>query len=118
MQALPLGFSVQTQLGLFSDHNFYEQYHKLPYDQDINQESYLYVKQQRDNWAWSGLVEQRIRNWVTETDQLPAFEGHLIGESFFDLLSYNARGSAGYYQLNTSHDPQPAVSPVTALHLN
>ncbi|HEY1861242.1 MAG TPA: hypothetical protein VGG61_12845, partial [Gemmataceae bacterium] len=111
VQGLPQGFSVQTQLGLFSDHNFYEQYHKLWYDQFINQETYLYVKEQRDNWAWSGLVQQRIRNWVTETNQLPALEGHLIGESFFDLFSYNAQASAGYYQLMTSHDPQPPVSP-------
>jgi hypothetical protein len=111
VQGLPQGFSVQSQLGLFSDHNFFEQYHKLWYDQWINQETSLYVKQQRDNWAWSGLVQQRIRNWVTETSQLPAFEGHLIGESFFDLFSYNAQASAGYYQLMTSHDPQPPVSP-------
>jgi hypothetical protein len=111
VQGLPQGFSVATQLGLFSDHNFFEQYHKLWYDQWINQETYLYVKQQNDNWAWTGLVQQRIRNWVTETSQLPGVEGHLIGESFFDLFSYNAQASAGYYQLMTSHDPQPPVSP-------
>jgi hypothetical protein len=106
-QGLPLGFSVQTQLGLFSDHNYYEQYRKLYFDQDINQETYLYVKQQRDNWAWTFLAEQRIRNWVTETDQLPAVEGYLIGQSFFDLLTYNAHASAGYYHLQPSTAPPP-----------
>jgi hypothetical protein len=103
VQGLPLGFSVQTQVGLFSDHNYYEQYHKIFFDQDINQETYLYLKQQRDNWAWSFLAEPRIRNWVTETEKLPELEGHLIGESFFDLLTYNAHASAGYYQLEPAH---------------
>jgi hypothetical protein len=108
---LPLGFVVQSQVGVFSDHNFYEQYHKMPFDTYINQETYLYVKQQRDNWAWTFLTEQRIRNWVTETDQLPGVDGYLIGQSFFDLLTYNAHASAGYYHLEPSSAPPPAFSP-------
>jgi hypothetical protein len=110
VQDLPLGFSVQSQVGAFSDHNFYEQYHKLAFDTYINQETYLYVKQQRDNWAWTLLTEQRVRNWVTETDQLPGLDGYLIGQSFFDLLTYNAHASAGYYHLEPSHAPPPPFS--------
>jgi hypothetical protein len=82
----------------------------LAFDTYINQETYLYVKQQRDNWAWTLLTEQRVRNWVTETDQLPGLDGYLIGQSFFDLLTYNAHASAGYYHLEPSHAPPPPFS--------
>jgi hypothetical protein len=107
VQDLPDGFSVQSQLSALSDHNFLEQYYKREFDQDPNQETFLYVKQQNGNWAWTGLVEPRIRNWVTETERLPQFDGYLIGQSIFDLLTYNTRVSAGYDQLKVSEAPPP-----------
>jgi hypothetical protein len=103
IRGLPDGFSVRSGLGAFSDKNFYEQYQKNSFDTDFNQETFAYVEQQKDNWAWTFLLEQRIRNWVTETDRLPEVQGYLIGQSFFDVLTYNANASAGYYQLQTAH---------------
>src|SRR5262249_3623498 len=80
---LPDGFTVRTGLGLFSDHNYYEQYQKPAFDMDVNQETYVYVEQQHNNWAWTFLTEARVRNWVTETEWLPRADGYLIGQSFF-----------------------------------
>src|SRR5205807_3826707 len=105
IQELPYGFTVQTQLAALSDKNFLEQYYKPEFDSDINQETFLYVKQQQGNWAWTGVVEPRIRNWVTETEALPRLDGYLIGQSFFDLFTYNARADAGYFQLKPTHVP-------------
>jgi hypothetical protein len=96
---LPYGFTVQSQLAALSDHNFLEQYYKTEFDTDLNQETFLYVKQQQDNWAWTGLVEPHIRNWVTETEWLPRADGYLLGQSFFNRLTYNAHVSAGYAEL-------------------
>jgi hypothetical protein len=107
VQDLPEGFSIQTQVSVLSDQNFLEQYYKPEFDMDLNQETYLYLKEQRDNWAVTGLVEPRVRNWVTEAEKLPEIQGHLIGESFFDRLTYNAQASAGYYQLKPAHTIPP-----------
>jgi hypothetical protein len=126
---LPYGFSVQSQVSALSDHNFLEQYYKLEYDQDINQETFVNVKQQRDTWAWTALVEPRIRNWVTETEWLPRLDGYVLGESLFDprlspfgedaasfldnRFTYNAHASAGYARLETVHTvPFPPPPPV------
>jgi hypothetical protein len=103
---LPYGLSVQTQVSALSDHNFLEQYYKQEFDRELNQSTFLYVKDQPDheNWAVTGLVEPRIRNWVTETEKLPSLNGYLIGESFLDHVTYNAWAGAGYYHLLPSTD--------------
>jgi len=117
---IPGGFTVQTQLSYLSDHNFLEQYFKNEYDNDLNQNDYLYVKQQDDhsNWAWTGTVGARLRDWVTETIWLPKGDGYLIGQSLFDWFTYNAHASAGYGQLRITTVTEPnyparVVSPLT-----
>jgi hypothetical protein len=106
---LPEDFTFQTQLSLLSDKNFLEQYFKNEFDTDINQETFLYLKQQHGNWAWTALTEPRIRDWVTETEWLPRLDGYLIGQSFFNLLTYDAHASAGYALLRPTGVPPPPV---------
>ncbi len=109
VQGLPEGFSLQSQVSALSDKNFLEQFYKIEFDQDINQETFLYLKQQQDNWAWTVLTKPRIRNWVTETEWLPRADGYLLGQSFFDLFTYNVHVSAGYAQLKPTELPPPPV---------
>ena len=103
---MPYGFSVQTQVSALSDHNYLEQYYKQEFDRELNQTTFLYVKEQpeHENWALTALVEPRIRRWVTETEKLPDLNGYLIGESFLDRFTYNARAGAGYDHLLLSSD--------------
>jgi len=109
----PYGFSGQFQFAHFSDQNVQEQYDKAGFDGDRNQEAYLYVKQQPEhaNWAWTLLGEERLRDWFTETNWLPRMDGYVIGESFFDLFSYDVHGSLGYAQLRPASVPPPTVTP-------
>jgi hypothetical protein len=112
---LPDGFTVQSQISVLSDRNYLEQYFKHEFDYDPNQSTYIYLKQQQDNWVWSALVEPNIRNWVTETEWLPRLDGYLIGQSFFDRLTYNGWASVGYARLHPSSDnPQPLYTPTGA----
>jgi hypothetical protein len=113
-QELPDDFTVQFQASVLSDKNFLEQYFEDEFDRGLNQETFLYVKQQRDNWAWTVLTEPRIRNWVTETEWLPRADGYLIGESLFDRLTYNVHASAAYAKLEPTHQPPPPVEPTDA----
>jgi hypothetical protein len=111
LQEMPYGFSLQTQLALISDRNFLEQYFRRDWETDLNQETFIYLKQQQDNWAWTGLVEPRLRDWITETEWLPRADGYLIGQKFFDLFTYNVHGSAGYARLRPTEEPAFAYSP-------
>jgi hypothetical protein len=109
VQDLPDGFSVQSQISVLSDKNYLEQFFKSEFDNEINQETFLYVKQQQDNWAWTLLTEPRIRNWVTETEWLPRADGYLLGQSFLNIFTYNVHGSVGYARLEPTHLPPPPV---------
>jgi hypothetical protein len=109
-QELPDDFTVQLQVAVLSDKNFLEQYYKDEFDRDLNQETFLYVKQQHDSWAWTVLTEPRIRDWVTETEWLPRVDGYLIGQSFFDLFTYNAHADLAYAQLRPTIVPPPPFS--------
>jgi hypothetical protein len=105
IQDLPGWFTLQSQVSVISDHNFLEQYFAHEYQNEPDQNTYLYAKQQHDNWAWTFLVEPRIRDWVTETEALPRVDGYLLGAKIFDLVTYEAKASAGYYQLRTTNQP-------------
>src|SRR5262249_39186160 len=110
VQDLPEGFSLQSQVAALSDRNFLEQYYKPEFDLDINQETFVYLKQQQNNWAWTFLTEPKLtRNWVTETEWLPRADGYLLGQSLFDLFTYNAWASAGYARLRTTDQPPPPI---------
>jgi hypothetical protein len=111
VQDLPNGFSVQFQISALSDPNYLEQYFKNEFDNQINpqQETFQYVKQQQDQWAWTLLGEERIRYWVTETSWLPRADGYVLGQSFFDRFVYNVHASAGYAQLQPTSFPPPPV---------
>jgi hypothetical protein len=115
---LPYGFTVQAQVNALSDQNFLEQYHKNEFDNDFYEQTYLYVKQQQDIWAWTFLVEPRLRSWVTETEWLPRGDGHLLGVSFLDLFTYNAGASAGYAQLRPAQLPSPPPVESTQTRIN
>lgn len=106
-QELGENWLLQTQLSFLSDKNFLEEYFWSEFNTDINQETFVYLKNQEGNWAWTTLYEQRIRNWVNETERLPELRGYLIGQSFFDMFTYNARAVAGYDRFLQSHVPPP-----------
>ncbi len=109
---LPGGFTVQYGLGYISDQNYIEQYYINDWLSDLNQETYAYVKQQNDQWAWTLLAEPRIRSWITEAAWLPRADGWLIGQKLFDnWLTVDVHGSAGYAQLRTPNVPSFAYLP-------
>jgi hypothetical protein len=109
IQDLPEGFSIQGQLAVLSDKNFLEQYFPSEWSTDFNQETFLYVKQQQQNWAWTIIANPYLRNWVTETERLPEARGYLIGQSIFDIFTYSVRASAGYDRLRVTDVPPPPV---------
>ena len=93
-----------------SDRNFLEQYFKQEFENGLPQETFLYVKQQQDNWSWSALGQVQTSKWITTTQWLPRLDGALIGQSFFDLFTSNTRVGAAYANLRPSNDPNQALT--------
>ncbi|HEY1379995.1 MAG TPA: hypothetical protein VGF55_24545, partial [Gemmataceae bacterium] len=104
-------FTVQWRLSFISDTNFLEQYYKQEFDNSINNETYQYIRQQRDQWAWTLWAKEHVRDWVTEDVWLPRADAYLIGQSFFDLFTYNLWASAGNAELRPTSVPPPSVGP-------
>jgi hypothetical protein len=107
------------QLAYFSDKNFYEQFYKLRFDQDRNQETFAYLYGAVGNFAWSGLGQIHMnRPWVTETAWLPRADAALIGQSFFDTLVYTGRATAGYARFQTASQEAISQIPSEASNVN
>jgi len=99
------------QLAYQSDKNFYEQYFKLRFDTDMNQETFAYLYGARGITSASLLGQANInRQWVTETQWLPRVDGAVVGLSILDRFVYTARGSAGYAMLRA-----PSQSPLSVI---
>jgi lipopolysaccharide export system protein LptA len=104
IQEMDNGFSVLGQFGFISDRNFIEQYYLDSHLNDLNYDTYLRVKQQHGNWAWTLYGQVSVNDWLTETNWLPKADGYLLGQTFSfnnleDLFVYNGHISAGYAQL-------------------
>jgi hypothetical protein len=107
---MPYGFEYQFKVSALSDQNFLRQYYQTEWMNGPNQDTFLYVKQQEDFWAWTFLMQPTLINWETETAWLPRLEGYGLGISLFDLLTYNVKASAGYAKLTIPDVPPPPVS--------
>lgn len=102
----------QSQLTAQSDKNFYESYYKNEFDTAPNQETFAYLTWQRRQFWAAGLLEPKLgRDWVAETMWLPKVDGAVTGQSFFDMLVYNARASAGYALARPSEINPTAILP-------
>jgi hypothetical protein len=108
---LPEGFGAQVQVAQVTDPNFMQQYYQWEYLNDLNQETYVYLKQQQDNWMWNLLVEPTVMPWYTKDRWLPKADGFLLGETFFDRFIYNARASVAYAQLRPTDQAPFAYLP-------
>ena len=102
---------VLAQVEYISDKNYLEMFFKQEYDLQPNQETFVHLSGAAGNLGGSVLLEQNLsRPWVTETNWLPRADGHLIGQSFFDVFTYSTRASAGYAEFRpTTVNPLPVV---------
>jgi hypothetical protein len=102
----------QGQVAYLSDQNFFEQYYKSEFDLGPNQETFAYLTHRYQNlWASALVMPKLDRNWLTQSEWLPRVDGAATGQSFWDLLVYDAHASAGYGLLRPSQQNPFAVLP-------
>ncbi|QEL17230.1 LPS-assembly protein LptD [Limnoglobus roseus] len=101
---------AQSQFAHQSDKNFYEQYFRTEFLNSVNQETFAYLGGSTGRFHGSLLVQDgQDRNWMTETRWLPEAKGALIGQSFFDIFTYNSRADLGYANFRPSQVYPPPV---------
>ena len=83
-QYLPEDWQLTTEVSYLSDRNFLEWFYRDEFHNDKGQETLVYLKRLRDNWAFSILGKIRINDFETMTEELPSLEYHLKGQSFWD----------------------------------
>jgi hypothetical protein len=95
-QELDYGLSVIAEAAFLSDRNFLEQYYEQDWEEDKDQETVLYVKQQQGSWAWSVTARHRIMDFLTTTEQLPQVDFYTYGQPLFGIFTYGTHSSMGF----------------------
>lgn len=95
-QLLPGDWELQAELSAISDRNFMEAYFPAEHFSGKEQETLLYAKKQRDNWALTALLQYRLNRFETQAESWPEVAGYLIGEPLLrDRLTYFGEARAG-----------------------
>jgi hypothetical protein len=87
------------ELSYITDRNFLEEWFEKEFDTGKDQETLLYLKKQRDNWAFTSLLQWRILDWLSQTESLPDFSLRWMGPSpigLGTLFSENRLGVVRY----------------------
>jgi hypothetical protein len=84
-------WEMQFELSYLSDRNFLEQFFRQEFYAGKEQETLLYGKKQRDNWAFTALLQVRIDRFLTQTESWPDLGFFLVGQPIADgrLTYYN-----------------------------
>ena len=89
--------NIIAELSYLSDSNVLESFFENEYDAGKDQDTLLYAKHSRDNWAVTGLVQPRLRDWLPQNQWLPKIDGYLLGQSLLDdRLTYFTHSSVGF----------------------
>ncbi|MCJ7545138.1 MAG: hypothetical protein MUP47_11380 [Phycisphaerae bacterium] len=104
-QFLPGDWELQAELSTISDRNFMEAYFPAEHFSGKEQETLLYAKKQRDNWALTALLQYRLSRFYTQTESWPEVAGYLIGEPLLrDRLTYFGEARVGAKRWRPAND--------------
>ncbi|MFA5553132.1 MAG: hypothetical protein WDA68_01045 [Phycisphaerae bacterium] len=82
-QFLPDNWQLTAGIDYSSDEHFVEQFFRNEYNLR-RRETYIHLKQSRDNWALSILGKGRINDFEDTLEELPTVEFHWTGQSLLD----------------------------------
>lgn len=94
-QYLEDDWQLSLEFSYLSDSGFLEEFFESEFDNEKDQETLLYLKKQRDNWAFTALLQARILDFTTQTERYPDFAFFLAGESLGDKLSWYSENRLG-----------------------
>ncbi len=95
-QYLPQDWQLTLEVSYLSDINFQQEYFPEQYFNEKPPENVLYLKKQRDNWAFTGLTAFRMNTFLTQSESYPDFAFYLEGEPLLgDKATLFAEARAG-----------------------
>jgi len=94
-QYLPRDWQLTLEFSYLSDPTFLEEYFKSEWFEEKEQETLVYLKKQRDNWAFTLLANWRINDFLTQTEHLPDAAFHLVGEPLGEFASFYSESHLG-----------------------
>ena len=104
-QFLPEDWQLQFELSYLCDRNYLRQFHPDEFRAGKEQETLLYAKKQRDNWAFDALLKYRINRFQEYSESLPDVGLYLIGEPLWgDRLTFYSESHAGVQRYRYPND--------------
>ena len=110
---LPGDWELQLELSYISDINWLEEFEEREFDTGKDQETAIYLKKQRDNWAFSLLANARLMDFINLTEHYPEARLVVIGEPIGELASGFLDIRGGVVRLRASDTfgpPEPLES--------
>jgi len=96
-EVLPKDWTLQFELSYLCDRNFLEQFFPGEFYAGKEQETLVYAKKQRDNWAFTSLLKYRLNRFQTQTESMPELGLYLLGEPLLGgRLLYFTDSRAGF----------------------
>ncbi|MCK4600955.1 MAG: hypothetical protein KAU28_00715, partial [Phycisphaerae bacterium] len=93
---LPKDWTLQFELSYICDRNFLEKYFPNEFHTGKEQETLIYAKKQRDNWAFTTLLKTRLNRFDTQAESAPDLGFYLLGEPLLgDRLTLFSESRAG-----------------------
>ncbi len=102
---LPDDWQLTLEVSLVSSGNFLEEYFEREFDFSKKQETAVYLKKQRDNWAFTALANFHLNDWFTETEHLPEAGFHLTGQSLGGVATLYSDNRAGLVRYRFAEQP-------------
>jgi hypothetical protein len=104
--------SLIASFAYLSDRNFLQSFFQNDFDTAPDQETVLYLKRQRENFAWTLMAMPRVNGFLPQNETLPRGDVFLIGQSLLDdRLTYNSHSSIGYFRVRPPSDAPILGSP-------
>ncbi len=93
-QYLDDDWDLTIEVSYLSDENFLESYFEDEFDNAKDQETYIQMRKQRDNWAFTITNEVQVNNWLPVTESHPDVAFRMVGEPIgpFTWFSENRIG--------------------------
>jgi hypothetical protein len=102
---LPQDWEAQFELSYLSDRNFLERYFPTEFYAGKEQETLIYAKKQRDNWAFTALAKYRLNRFETQDEAAPDLGFFLTGEPLMDdTLTLFSESHAGLRKYKPDND--------------
>lgn len=96
-QILPWNMTLFSELAFVSDRNWLEQFREQDFDNGKDLETLIGLKQNLDNWAWSGLIRPRLYNYYNTTEWLPRGDLYSLSEPLFNgWVTWSSHSYASY----------------------